>query len=128
MDPEKTRSSSPFIGGPLAAALLAPAALSMLTTTFIGEKERAKAFAVYGAISGGGAAIGLLLGGVLTQYVDWRWCLLVNIPIAIIAVLGYRQVDLSAKVLNIIKGSGVTAFGFVGNEQYSEFGKAPNAK
>uniref|UniRef100_UPI0021C2422C MFS transporter n=1 Tax=Frankia tisae TaxID=2950104 RepID=UPI0021C2422C len=68
------------------AALLAPAALSMLTTTFIGEKERAKAFAVYGAISGGGAAIGLLLGGVLTQYIDWRWCLLVNIPIALIAI------------------------------------------
>jgi EmrB/QacA subfamily drug resistance transporter len=69
------------------AALLAPAALSLLTVTFHDPKERAKAFGVYGAISGGGAAIGLLLGGVLTEYLSWRWCLLVNAPIAIAAVL-----------------------------------------
>lgn len=69
------------------AALLAPAALSLLTVTFHEPKERAKAFGVYGAISGGGAAIGLLLGGVLTEYLSWRWCLLVNAPIAIAAVL-----------------------------------------
>ena len=69
------------------AALLAPAALSLLTVTFHEPKERAKAFGVYGAISGGGAAIGLLLGGVLTEYLSWRWCLLVNLPIAIAAVL-----------------------------------------
>ena len=68
------------------AALLAPAALSLLTVTFHDPKERAKAFGVYGAISGGGAAIGLLLGGVLTEYLSWRWCLLVNAPIAIAAV------------------------------------------
>mgnify|MGYP001791588840 CR=1 FL=1 len=68
------------------AALLAPAALSLLTVTFHEPKERAKAFGVYGAISGGGAAIGLLLGGVLTEYLSWRWCLLVNAPIAIAAV------------------------------------------
>lgn len=68
------------------AALLAPAALSLLTVTFHEPKERARAFGVYGAISGGGAAIGLLLGGVLTQYLSWRWCLLVNAPIAIAAV------------------------------------------
>ncbi|AZI56860.1 DHA2 family efflux MFS transporter permease subunit [Nakamurella antarctica] len=65
------------------AAALAPAALSMLTVTFTDAKERAKAFAVFGAIAGGGAAVGLLLGGVLTEYANWRWCLLVNIPIAI---------------------------------------------
>ena len=53
--------------------------------TFTEAKERAKAFGVYGAISGGGAAIGLLLGGVLTEYASWRWCLFVNIPIAILA-------------------------------------------
>ena len=69
------------------AALLAPAALSLLAVTFHEPKERAKAFGVYGAISGGGAAIGLLLGGVLTEYLSWRWCLLVNAPIAIAAVI-----------------------------------------
>jgi MFS family permease len=66
-------------------ALLAPAALSLLTVTFTEAKERAKAFGVFGAISGGGAAIGLISGGLLTQYATWRWCLLVNIPIALAA-------------------------------------------
>jgi EmrB/QacA subfamily drug resistance transporter len=69
------------------AAMLAPAALSLLTVTFHEPKERAKAFGVYGAISGGGAAIGLLLGGFLTEYLSWRWCLLVNVPIALVAVV-----------------------------------------
>ena len=69
------------------AAMLAPAALSLVTVTFSAAKERAKAFAVFGAIAGGGAAVGLLLGGVLTEYASWRWCLFVNIPIAVIAVL-----------------------------------------
>ena len=68
-------------------ALLTPAALSLLNVTFTVPKERAKAFGVYGAISGGGAAIGLILGGVLTEYANWRWCLGVNVPIAIIAAL-----------------------------------------
>ena len=67
-------------------ALMAPAALALITTTFTAPKERARAFGVFGAISGGGAAIGLILGGVLTEYASWRWCLLVNIPIALIAV------------------------------------------
>jgi EmrB/QacA subfamily drug resistance transporter len=66
-------------------ALLTPAALSLINVTFTVPKERAKAFGVYGAISGGGAAIGLILGGVLTEYANWRWCLGVNVPIAIIA-------------------------------------------
>ena len=69
------------------AALLAPAALSLVTVTFHDPKERARAFGVYGAVSGGGAAIGQLLGGVLTEYLSWRWCLLVNAPIALAAVL-----------------------------------------
>lgn len=68
-------------------ALLTPAALSLLNVTFTVPKERAKAFGVYGAISGGGAAIGLIMGGVLTEYANWRWCLGVNVPIAIIAAL-----------------------------------------
>ena len=67
------------------AALLAPAALSLITVTFTDSKERAKAFGVYGGLSAGGAAIGLILGGLLTEYASWRWCLLVNVPIAIVA-------------------------------------------
>jgi EmrB/QacA subfamily drug resistance transporter len=70
------------------AALLAPAALALITVTFLDPAERAKAFGVFGAISGGGAAIGLLLGGVLTEFASWRWCLAVNTPIAIVAALG----------------------------------------
>ncbi|MFE0027789.1 MFS transporter [Amycolatopsis sp. NPDC059021] len=69
-------------------ALLAPAALSLLTTTFTDPKERGRAFGVYGAIGGGGAAVGLLLGGVLTQYLDWRWCMFVNIIFAVVAFIG----------------------------------------
>jgi EmrB/QacA subfamily drug resistance transporter len=68
-------------------ALLAPAALSLITVTFTEVKERATAFGVYGAIAGGGAAIGLIMGGVLTQFASWRWCLLVNVPIAAVAAL-----------------------------------------
>ena len=66
-------------------ALLAPAALSIMSVTFTVPSERAKAFGVMGAISGGGAAIGLILGGTLTEFFSWRWCLGVNVPIAIIA-------------------------------------------
>ncbi|MEA2187190.1 MAG: hypothetical protein QOK16_2201 [Solirubrobacteraceae bacterium] len=69
------------------AALLAPAALSVLTTTFIDPDERAKAFAAFGAVAVAGAAIGLILGGVLTDYLNWRWCLWVNLAFAIPAAL-----------------------------------------
>lgn len=69
-------------------ALLAPAALSLLTVTFTDPGERGKAFGIFGAVSGAGAAVGLLLGGVLTEYLDWRWCLYVNVPIAVAAVIG----------------------------------------
>ncbi len=69
-------------------AILAPAALSLLTVMFTQPKERAKAFGIYGAISGGGAAIGLILGGVLTEYANWRWTLYVNVLFAVIAVAG----------------------------------------
>lgn len=70
------------------AALMAPAALSILTVTFTETRERARAFGVYGGIAGGGAAIGLVLGGTLTQLASWRWTLLINAPIAVAAVLG----------------------------------------
>lgn len=70
------------------AAVLAPSALSLLTITFTDPKERGKAFGVYGALAGSGSAIGFIAGGLLTEYLNWRWCLYVNIPIAIIAVFG----------------------------------------
>ena len=70
------------------AALLAPAALSLLAVTFTEARERATAFAVYGSIAGSGAAIGLLLGGALTQYFTWRWCLYASLPIALAAAAG----------------------------------------
>ncbi|MFA5918778.1 MAG: MFS transporter, partial [Candidatus Nanopelagicaceae bacterium] len=80
-------------------ALLTPAALSLLNVTFTVPKERAKAFGVYGAISGGGAAIGLILGGVLTEYANWRWCLGVNVPIAIFAALMAGPIIKESKAL-----------------------------
>ena len=70
------------------AALLAPAALSLLTTTFTDPKERGKAFGIFGAVAGTGAGIGLLLGGVLTEYLSWRWCLYVNLIFAGVAGTG----------------------------------------
>ncbi|MFI6401753.1 MFS transporter [Streptomyces sp. NPDC050548] len=70
------------------AAVLAPSALSLLTTTFTDPKERGKAFGIYGALAGSGSAIGFIAGGLLTEYLNWRWCLYVNIPIAVIAVFG----------------------------------------
>ncbi|MCX4767058.1 MFS transporter [Streptomyces sp. NBC_01275] len=69
-------------------ALLAPAALSLLNTTFTDARERAKAFSVYGAIAGAGGAVGLLLGGILTDALDWRWTLYVNVAIAVLAFAG----------------------------------------
>jgi EmrB/QacA subfamily drug resistance transporter len=71
----------------LFGALLAPAALGLLTTTFTNPQERAKAFGIFGAIAGGGAAIGLLLGGLLTEYASWRWCLYVNLLFAVPAAI-----------------------------------------
>ena len=74
-------------------AMLAPAALAIISVTFTVPAERAKAFGVIGAISGGGAAIGLILGGALTEFFSWRWCLGVNVPIAVIAgVLAIKYV------------------------------------
>ncbi|MFF4037167.1 MFS transporter [Streptomyces sp. NPDC001816] len=72
----------------LFAALLAPSALSLLMTTFTEPRERAKAFTVAGSIAGAGGAIGLILGGVLTQYLDWRWTMYVNVIFAGVAFVG----------------------------------------
>jgi len=95
-------------------AILAPAALAALTTTFENPKERAKAFAIYGAIGGSGAAIGLLLGGALTQWASWRWCLYINLLFAGVALVGVALFVDSGKgehrtrldVLGTVLGSG----------------------
>jgi EmrB/QacA subfamily drug resistance transporter len=105
------------------AALLAPAALSLLAVTFTDAKERARAFAVFGAISGGGAAIGLILGGVLTEYASWRWTLGINVPIAIVTgvlavglitesrATGDRRYDVPGVLLSAL-GLGSLVYGF----------------
>src|ERR1700678_2404035 len=69
-------------------ALLAPSALALLITTFTDPRERGKALGIYTAIAGGGGAVGLILGGVLTEYLSWRWCLYVNIAFAAAALAG----------------------------------------
>jgi EmrB/QacA subfamily drug resistance transporter len=70
------------------AALLVPAALSLLTTTFTEQKERGRAFGIYGAVAGAGGALGLLLGGALTEYLSWRWTMYVNLVFAAVAFAG----------------------------------------
>ena len=72
----------------LGGALMSPAALSLLTVVFAEGKERDRALGIWAAITAGGAAIGLILGGVLTEYLSWRWVFFVNVPIALVAVLG----------------------------------------
>jgi EmrB/QacA subfamily drug resistance transporter len=69
-------------------ALLAPAAISMIAVTFTTPADRAKAFGVFGAIGGSAGALGLLLGGVFTSYVSWRWCMFVNVAFGALALLG----------------------------------------
>jgi EmrB/QacA subfamily drug resistance transporter len=69
-------------------AILAPSALGTLVSTFRDPRERGKAFGVFGSVASGGGAVGLILGGLLTQYLSWRWCLYVNLVFAIIAVAG----------------------------------------
>lgn len=70
----------------LFAALLGPANLSMVASTFVEPRERSRAFAVFGSTAGAGAALGLLLGGVLTEYLGWRWCLFVNVIFALVCL------------------------------------------
>ena len=75
----------------LFAAILVPSALSLLTTTFTEQKDRGRAFAVYGAIAGAGGAVGLLLGGALTEYLSWRWTLYVNLIFAARGLCGRER-------------------------------------
>jgi EmrB/QacA subfamily drug resistance transporter len=79
------------------AAVLAPAALSLLSTTFTRPDERGKAFGIYGGIATAGASVGLLVGGALTQYLSWRWTMFVNVAIAGIVIAG-GAVLLTARV------------------------------
>ena len=72
----------------LGGALMSPAALSLITVVFEEGEERNRALGIWAAITAGGAALGLILGGVLTEYASWRWVLFVNIPIAVVAVIG----------------------------------------
>ena len=67
---------------------MAPAALAIMTMTFPSGRERNTAFAIFGSVAGAGSAVGLLLGGVLTEYLSWRWCLLVNVPFVVLGVVG----------------------------------------
>jgi predicted MFS family arabinose efflux permease len=94
----------------LGAAMVSPAALSIVTTTFHDGPDRTKALSVWAAIAVGGAAIGLLLGGILTEYLSWEWIFFVNVPIGIAAVLlslrfvpesralGTRGIDLAGAI------------------------------
>src|SRR5580693_8831674 len=80
-------------------AILAPSALGTLVSTFRNPRERGRAFGVFGSVAGGGGAVGLILGGVLTQYFSWRWTLYVNLVFAAIAVTGallYMRTDAPA--------------------------------
>ncbi|GAA4234145.1 MFS transporter [Actinomadura meridiana] len=74
------------------AAGLAPAGLSLLTITFTEGRERGRAFGVFAAVGAAGSALGLVAGGLLTEYVSWRWCLYINVPVALLAVLGATRV------------------------------------
>jgi EmrB/QacA subfamily drug resistance transporter len=84
----------------LGAALISPAALSIISTTFAEGAERAKALGVWAAIAVGGSAVGLILGGVLTQYFSWPWIFFVNVPVGIVAfLLSLRLIPESRDVL-----------------------------
>jgi MFS family permease len=114
----------------LFGAVLAPSALALLTVTFSDPAERGKAFGIFGAIAGGGAAIGLLLGGILTEVLSWRWCLYVNLlfalPTAVIAVrLLHNQADPQRPPIDVLGTLTATAglfalvYGFSNSEMES---------
>src|SRR5512140_802520 len=99
----------------LGGALLAPAALSLLMTTFREGRERNLALGIYGAASGSGAAAGVLLGGVLTSYLSWSWIFFVNVPVGVIAIaltpwlLRESRADLDHRHFDVAGATTVTA-------------------
>jgi EmrB/QacA subfamily drug resistance transporter len=114
----------------LGAALVSPAALSIITTTFTDTTERTKALGVWSAIAAGGGAVGLLLGGVLTDLVSWPWIFFVNVPVGVVTVLlatrfvpesranlGHRTFDL-AGAATVTGGLIVIVFAIVKAESY----------
>ncbi|MFD2470046.1 MFS transporter [Amycolatopsis silviterrae] len=107
------------IGQGAFAAMLAPAALSLLSITFADDaKERGRAFGIFGAISGAGGAVGLVLGGVLTQGLSWRWCLYANLIIAAVAFVGglvlLHDGDRPQRVRLDVAGTAVVVLGLIG--------------
>ncbi|WP_227466101.1 MFS transporter [Nocardioides dongkuii] len=98
-------------GQGLFGALLAPAALAILSVTFSDPAERGKAFGIFGALAGVGAGIGLLLGGVLTEWLSWRWCLYVNlafaVPAALVAIRVIRTHDRQHEAAAQAHGRGI---------------------
>jgi EmrB/QacA subfamily drug resistance transporter len=112
------------------AALLAPSALALLATTFSESDERGKAFGIFGAVAGGGSAVGLLLGGILTEWLTWRWCLYVNLVIAVpAAIVALRliqnvapparpRLDLAGAAL-VTSGLFALVYGFSNSESHS---------
>jgi EmrB/QacA subfamily drug resistance transporter len=98
----------------LGAALVSPAALSIVTTTFAEGAERNKALGVWGAVAGSGGAAGVLLGGVLTEYAGWEWVLFVNVPIGLLAAFLAPRIlmesrDTRAKNFDVVGAISVTA-------------------
>jgi EmrB/QacA subfamily drug resistance transporter len=99
----------------LAAAFMSPAALSIIITTFKEGKERAKALSIWGAVAAGGAAAGMLIGGILTEYLDWRWNFFVNVPVGMAVYFAAHhyvpesKADLDHKKLDLPGAVSVTA-------------------
>ena len=115
----------------LGAAVISPAALAILTTTFAEGEERNKALAIWGAIAGTGGAVGVLLGGILTDQVGWEWIFFLNVPIGLIVILagqrvlhesrvelGNRSLDIAGAIL-VTAGLTLLVYGLVTTDTYS---------
>ena len=115
----------------LGAAVISPAALAILTTTFAEGEERNKALAIWGAIAGTGGAVGVLLGGILTDQVGWEWIFFLNVPIGLIVILagqrvlhesrvelGSRSLDIAGAIL-VTAGLTLLVYGLVTTDSYS---------
>ncbi|HWH67427.1 MAG TPA: MFS transporter [Gaiellales bacterium] len=115
----------------LGAAVISPAALAILTTTFREGEERNKALAIWGAIAGTGGAVGVLLGGILTDQIGWEWIFFLNVPIGLIVILagqrvlhesrvelGSRSLDIAGAIL-VTAGLTLLVYGLVTTDTYS---------